>query len=40
MKSLKKSLTPHNEVLFRNELVERVNKAKFLSVIVDLHLNT
>ena len=39
MFSLKKSLTPHNEVILRNEVVERVNKAKFLGVIVDQHLN-
>ena len=39
MLSLKKSLTPQNEVILRNGVVERVNKAKFLGVIVDQHLN-
>ena len=32
-------LTPQNEVILRNEVVQRVNKAKFLGVIVDQHLN-
>ena len=35
----KKSPTPHNEVILRNEVAGRVNKAKFLGVIVDQHLN-
>ena len=34
-----KKLTPHNEVILRNEVVERVNKTQFLGVIVDQHLN-
>ena len=32
-------LTPQNEVILRNEVLQRVNKAKFLGVIVDQHLN-
>ena len=39
MLSRKKILTPQNEVMLRNEVVQRVNKAKFLGVIVDQHLN-
>ena len=39
MLSRKKNLTPQNEVILRNEVVQRVNKAKFLGVIVDQHLN-
>ena len=39
MLSLKKNLTPQNEVILGNEIVQRVNKAKFLGVIVDQHLN-
>ena len=39
MLSRKKILTPQNEVILRNEAVQRVNKAKFLGVIVDQHLN-
>ena len=39
MLSLKKILTPQNEVILRNEVVQRVNKAKFPGVIVDQHLN-
>ena len=40
MLSRKKIPTPQNEVILRNEVVvQRVNKAKFLGVIVDLHLN-
>ena len=39
MLSHKKNLTPQNEVILRNEVVQRVNKAKFLGVIVDQHLN-
>ena len=31
-------MTPQNEVILRNDVVERVNKAKFLGVIVDHHL--
>ena len=37
--SRKKILTPQNEVTLRNEVVQRVNKSKFLGVIVDQHLN-
>ena len=36
---IKKNLTPQNAVILRNEVVQRVNKAKFLDVIVDQHLN-
>ena len=32
---LKKSPTSHNEVILRNEVVERANKTKFLGEIVD-----
>ena len=32
-------LTPQNEVILRNEVVQWVNKAKFLGGIVDQHLN-
>ena len=32
-------LTLQNEVILWNEIVQRVNKAKFLGVIVDQHLN-
>ena len=39
MLSRKKILTHQNEVILRNEVVQRVNKAKFLGVIVDQHLN-
>ena len=39
MLSRKKILKPQNEVILRNEVVQRVNKAKFLVVIVDQHLN-
>ena len=39
MLSCKKILTPQNEVFLRIEVVHRVNKAKFLDVIVDQHLN-
>ena len=39
MLSRKKILTPQNEVILRNEVVQRVNKAKFLGVIFDQHLN-
>ena len=39
MLSLKKNLTPQNEVILRNEVVQRVSKAKFLGAIVDQHLN-
>ena len=38
MFSRKKILTPHNEVIFRNEVVERQNKTKFIGVVVDQHL--
>ena len=37
--SRKKNLTPQKEVILLNEAVQRVNKAKFLGVIVDQHLN-
>ena len=36
--SRKKNLTLQNEVIVRNEVVQRVNKAKFHGVIVDQHL--
>ena len=39
MLSRKKNLTLQNEVILRNEIVQRVNKEKFLGVIVDQHLN-
>ena len=39
MLSRKKNMTPQNEVILRNEVVQRVNKAAFLGVIVDQHLN-
>ena len=39
MLSCKKIPTPQNEVFLRNDVVQRVNKAKFLGVIVDQHLN-
>ena len=39
MLSLKKNLTPQNEIILRNEEVQRVNTAKFVGVIVDQHLN-
>ena len=39
MLSRKKILIPQNEVILQNEVVQRVNKAKFLGVIVDQHLN-
>ena len=39
MLSRKKILAPKNEVILPNEVVQRVNKAKFLGVIVDQHLN-
>ena len=39
MLSRKKILTPQNEIILGNEVVQRVNKAKFLGVIVDQHLN-
>ena len=39
MLSRKKILNPQNEVILRNEVVQQVNKAKFLGVIVDQHLN-
>ena len=35
----KNILTPQKEVILRNEVVQRVYKAKFLSVIVDQHLH-
>ena len=39
MLSCKKILTPQNEVILRNEVVQRVYKAKLNGVIVDQHLN-
>ena len=39
MFSRKQILTPQNEVILRNEVVQQVNKAKFFCVIVDQHLN-
>ena len=41
MLSRKKILTPQNEVILRNEAVQRVNKANFPGVLVtvDQHLN-
>ena len=39
MLSRKKILTPQNEVILRNEVVQRGNKVKFLGMIVDQHLN-
>ena len=39
MLSRKTILPAQNEVILRNEIVQRVNKAKFLGVIVDQHLN-
>ena len=39
MFSWKKSPTSHNEVILRNEAVERVTKAKFLGLIVGHHLD-
>ena len=32
-------MTPQNEVILGNEEVQRANKAKFLGVIDDQHLN-
>ena len=34
-----KKLTPQNEVMLRSEVMQSVNNAKFLGVIVDQHLN-
>ena len=39
MLSRKKILTPQNKVILRNEVVQRINKTKFLGVIVDQRLN-
>ena len=39
MLSSKKILTPQNEVILQNKVVQWVNKAKFIGVIVDQHLN-
>ena len=39
MLSRKKILTPQNEVILRNAVVQRVNKAKLIGVIVDQHIN-
>ena len=39
MLSRKKNLTPQNEVILRNVVVQRVNEAKFLGVIVDQRIN-
>ena len=38
MLSRKKIMAPEIEVILRNEVLQRVNKAKFLGVIVDQHL--
>ena len=38
MLSRKKNRTSQNGDIFRNEVVQRVNKEKFLGVIVDQHL--
>ena len=35
----RKNLNPQSEVMLRNEVIQRVTKAKFLGVIVDQHLN-
>ena len=37
--SRKKNLNPQGDVIFHNEAIQRVTKAKFLGVIVDQHLN-
>ena len=37
--SRKQKQKTKNEVILRNEVVQRVNKAKFLGVIVEEHLN-
>ena len=34
-----KNLNPQGDVILRNVAIQRVTKAKFLSVIVDQHLN-
>ena len=39
MMSREKPLNPQVDVILRNEAIQRVTKAKFLSVIVDQHLN-
>ena len=39
MLSHKKILTNKNEIILRNEVVQLVNKTKFLGMIVDRHLN-
>ena len=39
MLSRKKILTSKNEIILRYKAVQRVNKAIFLGVIVDRHLN-
>ena len=39
MMSRKKNLNPQDDVILRNEAIQRVTKAKFLGVIVDQHLN-
>ena len=37
--SRKQNLNPQGDVIFCNEAIQRVTKAKFLGVIVDQHLN-
>ena len=39
MMSRKKNLNPQGDVILRNEAIQRVTNAKFLGIIVDLHLN-
>ena len=39
MMSRKKILNPQGNVILRNEAIQRANKAKFLGVIIDQHLN-
>ena len=39
MMSRKKNLDPQGDVIFHNEAIQRVTKAKFLDIIVDQHLN-
>ena len=39
MMSRKKNLNPQGDVILHNEAIQRVTMAKFLSAIVDQHLN-
>ena len=39
MMSRKKNMNPQGDVILRNEAIQQVTKAKFLSIIVDKHLN-